>query len=605
MVALRDHMTGLPWEKPRSSHWIAAAVAIGASLLVHASIVRFFPPVPVGRTGQWAQDDRRVPPLVLRDVRRDPPPTADRPPRFETPDHALAMTRAPDADSLRELIGELLPAPAADLAAPIRGESEPTRVPDGLPERAAWDVRQDILEIRDRIVPDEVARLPRRIIPNIDRVERAPDITGRIDVDMAVGGSRGAEWLQSRALVRPPGTPGLGLIADDPLDEGQEGEPVRTPRLDRSDPLAESQADVTETEAIEQLLQLRISTFRDPSDPSFEYFQVLIERAGEDVLPVLPRDILLIQDASASMTQRTIDQCKEGLRVWLDTMRPEDRFDIIAFREDAIRAFDGLVPATPRYILRARTFIETLRARSGTDVFGSLAPLLDMERDPGRAILAVLISDGIPTVGMVSSTEILQEFSNQNAGQVAVFTVGGGPRVNEYLLDFLSYKNRGDSLITREREQLPHALRQIAKELNRPVLTDLQHQLATGERVDLYPRLLPHLFLDRPLMLYGRKPVEIESMVLRILGRTGEERKDMVFTLLFPEAETGDTHIRREWAWQKVYHLIGEHIQTRNPETLTRIRQLADNYGLDVLYGDDLVPTTFQRRFRFHGQQAE
>ncbi len=604
MVDLHEQMSVLPWEKPRSSHWIAASVAVLVSLVFHTAVVQFFPAVPVGRTAQLDADARRLPPLVLRDVRRETISVGERPQRFESPDQALAAVPLLDADGLRELVEEWAPAPVTEITAAVRGEEAAARPPLEVPVRDVWDVRQDVLEIRDRIVPDEIAALPRRVIPDIDRVARAPDITAAAESHRLLSVSRGAEWLESRAAVSTGGAPASVPYLDDEPAEAPPKE-ARTPTMDRSDPLAEGHSDVSDTEAIEALLQFRMYMYWDPSDPDHQYFQLQIERAGDDVLPVLPRDVLLIQDASASMTQRTIDQCRVGLRVWLDSLRPEDRFDIIAFRDDVSRAMGDLLPATPRNILRAQTFIETLRARSGTDVFASLAPLLDIERVDGRPVIALLVSDGIPTVGMLNSTMILQEFSQQNAGEVAVFTVGGGPQVNEYLLDFLSFQNRGDSIMTWDRDDLPNALMRFAQELNRPVLTDLQHQVAGGEGIDLFPRLLPHLFLDRPLTLYGRKPLETESMVLRILGRSGSERKDMVFSIPFTEGREGSSTIRTEWAWQKVYSLIGEHIQTRDPDTLLRIRGLAAAFGLNVLYGDDLVPTTFQRRFRFHGQQAE
>lgn len=609
MVDLHEQWTYLPWEKPRSRHWVAAAFAVFLSLGFHAAVIHYFPPVPVGRTARLDESSRRISPLVLRDVQREPMAASDRPRRFESPAEALAAAPQLDADALRDWVAEWVPPAVTDMIVPLRGDEMAARPPSDLPEREVWDARQDIVQIRDRIVPDDMALLPRRVIHDVDRVGLAPDISPAADSLAVSQAARGAEWLQSRAAAGAgfsTGIPPLAGDADEADDEGEEeGDRIVTPVMERTDPLAERAADISDMAPIEELLQLSAETFRDPADPLHTYFRLSIERAGPDVLPVLAKDVLLIQDASASMTQRTIDQSKEGMRSWLDVLSSEDRFNIIAFRDDVSQAFDALTPASPHHVLRAQTFIETLRARSGTDVFASLQPLLEIEHVEGRPVIAVLISDGIPTVGMVSSTQILQSFSEANAGRVAMFTIGGGPQVNEYLLDFLSYKNRGDSIMTWDRDQIPVAMARLAQELRRPVLTDLQHQIVAADAIELYPQLLTHLFLDRPLVMYGRKPVDRESMVIRILGQSGTDRKDMVFPVSFMDARDGDESIRTEWAWQKVYHLIGEHIRSRDPVVLTRIRQLAAAYGLNVLYGDDRIPMTFQRRFRFHGQQAE
>ncbi len=68
------------------------------------------------------------------------------------------------------------------------------------------------------------------------------------------------------------------------------------------------------------------------------------------------------------------------------------------------------------------------------------------------------------------------------------------------------------------------------------------------------------------------------------MGHSGEERRDMVFTLPWETAAAGGGDIRGQWAWQKVYHLIGEHIRTRDASVLDKVRALAAQYGLAVPY---------------------
>ncbi|NIP98520.1 MAG: VWA domain-containing protein, partial [Akkermansiaceae bacterium] len=103
-------------------------------------------------------------------------------------------------------------------------------------------------------------------------------------------------------------------------------------------------------------------------------------------------------------------------------------------------------------------FIRNMTARGKTDVFTSLQSVAAMERTQGRPVIAVLVTDGRPTMGMVDSSDIIEEFTRVNDGGVSVFGFGGGRRVNRYLLDFLSYKNRGDSELVRELGDIPEGL---------------------------------------------------------------------------------------------------------------------------------------------------
>jgi uncharacterized protein YegL len=578
--------SGFEWDKPRAKHVVAAMVAVVLSMVFHAVLIAQIPPLPVGSPPRLGED-ARIRPVVLGDVRRHMTDTLERPERFRPQDPALIAAESPDAGAFRELLEELLPPEPADLGVALAGEDRPLAQPEPETERAHWDPRQDIVQIRDRIVPDEIAALPRRITPAVDRTAVAPDITLPADSPAMELAARGEGWMRTGASIGRVAFPG-----DQPDREREADDTPDRPAVPHLDALDERPDEITDVRPIEQLLALDLTTFLDPADPDHVYFQIHIRRAGAEALPVLPKDVLLIQDASASMTQRTVERCKEGMHHWLRQLRPGDRFDVIAFNDTIERAFGRLTPFDAVTRSRAAFFIENMRAQGGTDIFASLEPLLEMDVAPDRPVVAVMISDGVPTEGIVDSTEIIARFSEANTGRVSVFNVGGGPRVNKYLLDFLSYKNRGDAFMTDHRDQIPVSLDRLAAELSRPVLAQLRCHVAGGE-IELYPQMLTHLYLDRPLVVYGRKPVDTEEAVIQIVGRSGAEVKDMVFRLAFDEAPSGDDAIRTEWAWQKVYHLVGEHIRTRDPDVLREIRRMASGYGLRVLYGTDVVPRHF------------
>ncbi|NKB23635.1 MAG: VWA domain-containing protein [Kiritimatiellae bacterium] len=313
-----------------------------------------------------------------------------------------------------------------------------------------------------------------------------------------------------------------------------------------------------------------------------------IQRLGIEQLPVLPKDILFIQDGSRSMKQAKLNGCKQGLTHWLNVLNEEDRFNVIAFREDVTWCFNTWHPVHQESKQQAYTFIDRLRAQGKTDVYASLKPLLNVERDPERTVMAILITDGRPTMGMVESSDIIETFSRANQSKVSVFSFGGGTRVNHFLLDLLSYKNRGDSYSVEDRQDITRALGLWAKALNRPVLADLSYHFSGVEDQEIYPRILTHLYLDRPLIIYGRIKDPSIRTAFRVVGHSrGGIKRDLVFQIDLSEAQEGDTDIPEQWAWHKVYHLIGKHLQTQEPDLMDEIELLAKQYDIVVPYGDN------------------
>lgn len=465
---------------------------------------------------------------------------------------------------------------------PIKGEAQALMEPSVVEPRPVWDPREEIIQIERKLVDDEISALPRRYAEAIERTVRVPDITlpreAAPDLAVSLGGvgtagieaaSRGVEW--------PAGWGESMLGALEPqadfLPEAMalSGRPEAT----NSAPLP-----------VEQYLALDVQAFRADDEDGAVYFRIQIMRQGAEALPVIPKDVLLLQDSSESITPSKLAECKRGLRRWLDWIGPEDRVQLIGFSDKLDRCFsEPWQPLTPATRQQAFAFIDSLRAKGNTDVFGSLEAAAALPRDPNRLFLVVLITDGRPTVGVMGSSEIIDRFSAENDGRIPVFSVGAGRRANRFLLDLLSYRNRGDSLVVAEDALLASALDRWANETHRPVLTDLRYRFTGIDENDVYPRALTPLFLDRPLLIYGRAARADAEAAFQIVGRSGGTERDMVFPLDLVHARSGGEDVRQRWAWHRVYYLIGEHTRTRDASLVPVIREIAARYGLVVPYG--------------------
>ena len=601
----------LPPDNERRLPRVRAAtfsVAVAASLAVHALLLAGLPYMP-GLGGLRAPPPRPTrQAIALREVRAAPdiPAYADAPAAFRPEDpNAFATATARQDDLLKSLraeaeaasAGAFSPAPPSEAPAPLPEENADTF--------DAADYRQEILQIEHIQAARELEALPRAVAPALPRVSGAPDITFPSDADtiaaaasaaagsgISGGAGRGALSvpLYDEAAREPAPT---SVLADILAGNAAESEAATDPDAPAEDALPapatfldETAADVTDVAPIEQALEVAVTTFRS-GDEDAVYFEAEIQRGGVSQLPVIPKDVLLVQDCSESITRTKLDYFKEGIVAYLRTLTTADRVNIMRYSDEPTLCFPGWQPVTTESLAAAVRFTDDMRARGATDLFRPLQQILKLPRDPGRPMIVVLMTDGRPTAGTVDSSEIIAQFSKLNDGNVSVFTVGAGDRVNRFLLDLLSHDNRGGAWIQPRREEIPSMVARAGKELSRPVLTGLDYRFTGDSSAEVYPPRLTHLYLDRPLRLVGRCPSSQKTAVLRILGDSGGRQKDIVFGLDLEGAESGGEGIRREWVMQKIYRLINDHILTGRAETLREIRDLSIRHNLPLLYGED------------------
>ncbi len=457
--------------------------------------------------------------------------------------------------------------------------------PGEIPEPSEWTPPQEILAIEEKIVDDEVSVLPRRLIPAVERIHQS-------DVSLR---PLGRSDTVSEATDETKLKPGKNLVSDTgpaagPSKRNATGTDSRTGTDIAGDQFSEKPQDVSEFKAVEDVLTAEATVFESNRESKYRYFKIDIQRAGKEALPLIPKDVVLVQDSSASLTERRLEFCKEGLKRSLPLIRQNDRFNVVSFSRKADQCFNKWAQNTPENLRRATRFIESLHSGGNTDLYSSLKALAELERKPGRPAIAIVVTDGLPTSGITDSTEIIGKFSKYNDGTMSVFTLGAVSRANTYLLDILSYSNKGDVyVINRGRWEIPDAVKDLVRQVSRPVMADLSFRFAEGIRAEIYPVLSSDLYLDRPLTLYGRCPDNNSRIVFQAVGQGGDVKCDMIFDIDLSEARrTSEENIRETWADQKIYHLLGRYARRRSSATLRELRQTAENYNRRIPYGKRL-----------------
>lgn len=575
-------------------HVVWYGIAVVLSVLLHVLLILFLPGISAYKI-QPARSQELPISLKLDTVKMAPetPESDRRPPKFKpetTRGSEVAGEIGAEMTTVRRAQDESSVEPRQVGAGVLIGEQRTLAEPAPV-DRPLWEPRSEILSINQKVVKDDPAlSKPRRYVQELPRVAVGADIVSPASRDDLARGLAGtgayymtddpSNFTWGKNVPAGAGAGGVAREVPTPKTTLQE-EPRKLGEEDRNR--------ITILKALEKYLKADVYLYRSPTDPRYDYYRIEIKRRTAELLPVLPKDLLLVQDGSASITEQKLHFCREGMLKALDRLGPADRFNVVEFRDTVSRCFETWATVDPDNLQQAREFIGRMESVGNTDIFDSLKDLLAEPRKAGRPVILMVVSDGVATAGLTDHSLIIEAFSQANRGAVSVFTVGTYPGVNAYLLDLLSYRNRGDTFVVKTgRWDIPATIDDRVREVSRPVLSDVRFRFSGQTYCEAYPVLTANLYLDRPLVLFGRAPRDTKKLVFQATGRADEIQCDMVFDLDLAKAMGGAADIRTQWAWQRAYFLIGEHNRTKQPGILTELKALGKTYGIKIPYRNEL-----------------
>jgi Ca-activated chloride channel family protein len=210
--------------------------------------------------------------------------------------------------------------------------------------------------------------------------------------------------------------------------------------------------------------------------------------------------MVFVIDNSGSMGGQSMDAAKESLLHALDTLRPEDRFNVIRFDDTMTQLFEQSVPATPEQIATARRFTEGLEANGGTEMLPALkAALVDATPNDEQGVRQVIfLTDG----DLSNEKDMMAEIA-AHGGRSRVFMVGIGSAPNNFLMRRMAEAGRGTYTNIGDGTEVNAKMTALLDRLKAPVARDLTVTV-DGAPLDFTPRRLPDLYAGEPLVLLGQ-----------------------------------------------------------------------------------------------------
>ncbi len=303
---------------------------------------------------------------------------------------------------------------------------------------------------------------------------------------------------------------------------------------------------------------------------------------------IIPKDVVFVMDVSGSMSGEKIEQSKEGLKFIVEHLNSEDRFNIIPFSSDVEPLSSGLLTSSSDNIKKAMELIKGLSAAGGTNINDALIEALKLYDGGKRPFYVIFLTDGLPTVGVRSEEEILNNVGELLEGQ-KIFAFGVGYDVNTILLDKLSKEGKGVSEYIEPDEELEIAISSFYSKIMYPAIEDPQITFYNVDVHRIHPKTLGDLFYGQNVIIAGRYKKGTTAQAL-LNGKQKGEMYTFEKSLSFPTFDDEMDFIPVLWARKRLAYLLSEiRLYGEEKELVDEIVALGKQYGIVTPYTSYLV----------------
>jgi Ca-activated chloride channel family protein len=334
--------------------------------------------------------------------------------------------------------------------------------------------------------------------------------------------------------------------------------------------VADRDFELSWTPALQSHPSASLTTFNDGESV---YAQLMLAPPLADAIVPQPREVILIIDTSGSMEGASMAQAKTALSHALNSLGPDDYFNLLQFNSVTEQLFDQSVAVTQASLYMAQNFINRLNANGGTDMAPALKAALAMPEAPQLMRQVVFITDG--AVG--NETHLLQMVA-EDLGDSRMFTVAIGYAPNSWFMRKAAEIGRGSYVHIGKPDEVGEQMSALWGRIQLPALTDIC--VDWGDSAEFYPEIIPDLYAGEPLWLLARLPSE--PTLIGLCGNLNGLDWELIVNGWDAAASgPGGDNLAKLWARKKIEALEDSLMFGADPElTQLEITGLALDYGL-------------------------
>ncbi len=227
-----------------------------------------------------------------------------------------------------------------------------------------------------------------------------------------------------------------------------------------------------------------------------EYALIMVMPPAKSASIRIPREVVFVIDTSGSMHGQSMDQARSALQLALTRLQSDDRFNVIQFNSDTDALFGTAMPATQDNIQHAMNYVAGLHADGGTEMLSALQLALRDKAPEGMLRQVIFLTDG-----SVGNEEQLFSTIQQQLGSSRLFTVGIGSAPNSFFMTRAAQFGRGTFTYIGKVGEVKQKMATLFSKLESPVLRNISINLKDSDKVEVWPKRIPDLYLGEPLVL--------------------------------------------------------------------------------------------------------
>lgn len=298
----------------------------------------------------------------------------------------------------------------------------------------------------------------------------------------------------------------------------------------------------------------------------------------------LPRSIVFTADVSSSMDGKRIAALKEALNVFINELKPTDKFNIVVFSTGVVRMKPDVVDATEANLIEARQFVDKLVALGLTNINDALNTSLGMTFSDSTTNSIVFMTDGMPSWGEMDSLKILANVKAMNTKKIRIFSFGIGDDVNKYLLTNLAAQNNGYTAYIQQEDSIAVVIANHFRKITLPALQTPEITYGGLQTYDVYPILLPDLFFGSQVLQLGRYK-NGGTYQVTLTGKIRSNDINQQQDVVFPTIVGGNKSVSRLWAQLKINELLDQITKFgERKELVDQIIALSIKFGILTKY---------------------
>ncbi|MCE7734558.1 MAG: VWA domain-containing protein [Candidatus Heimdallarchaeota archaeon] len=309
------------------------------------------------------------------------------------------------------------------------------------------------------------------------------------------------------------------------------------------------------------------------------FFAYLFAPEIYDIYDREVREYLFVIDVSGSMSGNPLDQAKEAFKAMIDTLDGDDQFNVVAFAASSKPLWTESDTASDSNKNSAKSWVNDLSAGGGTNINDALIDGFGTFSGTSTAKAVAFLSDGAPTAGETTTSNILNNVKIANVEDIPIFSIAFGEGTDEGLMGSLAFETNGLFTKILPGDQAIQKLELFYENFAVPVALGVS--MGYKGAIDIQPNptsLIGALFNGTEIMSTGRYDGTLE-ITTKILYSDG----DMTYINSAGATSANNPHVELIWAHNSINKLLLQVIaDPSNQAKIDQIVNIAVEYGIVV-----------------------